>query len=53
MIEYHKISLKNIRKDVNIRIFPISIAYWLKFRIFKQNPENPEEIRMVGQSILF
>ena len=28
----------------------ILIAYWLGFGIFKQNQDNPDEIRMVGQS---
>ena len=53
MIKSHKISFENIRKDVKIRIFPILITYWSGFRIFKQNQENPEEIGMVGQSVLF
>ena len=33
-----------------IGIFPISIAYWSGFGIFKQNWDNPDEIGMVGQS---
>ena len=37
MIKYHKISFE--------------IAYWSRFRIFKENQENPEEIAMVGQSV--
>ena len=52
MIKSHKISFENIRKDVKIRIFPIPIAYWSRFRIFKQNQENPDKIRMVRQSII-
>ena len=30
--------------------FPIPIAYWSGFGIFKQNRDNPDEIGMVGQS---
>ena len=41
---------ENIKTDVKIRIFPIQIAYWSGFGIFKQNRENPNEIRIVGQS---
>ena len=37
--------------DVKIGIFPIPIVYWLGFRIFKKNWENPNEIRMVEQSV--
>ena len=51
--EYHQISFENIRKDVKIRIFAILITYCSGFRIFKQNQENPEEIGMVRQSVLF
>ena len=51
--EYHKNSFENIRKDVKISMFPIPITYWSGFRIFKQNQENPEEIGMGEQSILF
>ena len=35
---------------VKIGIFPILIAYWSGFEIFKQNRDNPDEIGMVGQS---
>ena len=35
---------------VKIRIFPISIAYWSRFRVFEQNRDNPDEIGIVGQS---
>ena len=35
---------------VKIGIFPILIAYWSGFWIFKQNRDNPDEIGMVGQS---
>ena len=35
---------------VEIGIFPISIAYWSGFQIFKQNQDNLDEIRMVGES---
>ena len=38
-----------LRTDVKNTIFPIPIAYWSGFRIFKQDRENPDEIRMVGQ----
>ena len=31
-------------------VFSYQIAYWSGFGIFKQNPDNPDEIRMVGQS---
>ena len=41
---------ENIKTDVKIGIFPILIAYWSGFGIFKQNRENPNEIRIVGQS---
>ena len=47
---YPKNSFDNIKTDVKITIFPIPIAYWSGFRIFKQDQENPDEIRMVGQS---
>ena len=36
--------------DTKIAIFPVVIAYWSGFGIFKQNRENPDEIGMVGQS---
>ena len=41
---------ENIKTDVKIGIFPILITYWSGFGIFKQNRENPNEIRIVGQS---
>ena len=41
---------ENMKTDVKIGIFPILIAYWSGFGIFKQNRENPNEIRIVGQS---
>ena len=41
-----------IKTDVKIGSFPIPIAYWSGFGIFKQNRENPNEIRMVGKSEL-
>ena len=47
---YPKNSFDNIKTDVKITIFPIPIAYWSGVRIFKQDRENPDEIRMVGQS---
>ena len=47
---YHKNSFDNMKIDVKIRIFPIPVAYWSGFGIFKQDRENPDEIRMVGQS---
>ena len=47
---YPKNSFDNIKTDLKITIFPIPIAYWSGFRIFKQDRENPDEIRMVGQS---
>ena len=34
---YHKIFHGSIRTDVKIGIFPIPIAYWSVFKIFKQN----------------
>ena len=40
---------ENDRIDVKIRTFPIPIAYWYGFGIFKQNQGNPKEIRMVRQ----
>ena len=39
-----------ITTDVTIRIFPVPIKYWSRFRIFKQNWEDPNKIGMVGQS---
>ena len=36
--------------DTKIAIFPVVIAYWSGFGIFKQNRENPDEIGMVEQS---
>ena len=41
---------KKITIRVEIGIFPIPITYWLGFKIFKQNQENPNEIGIVGQS---
>ena len=41
-----------INTDVKIGIFPIPIAYWSGFGIFKQNRENPDEIGMVGHAEL-
>ena len=32
-------------------IFPIPIAYWSGFGIFKQNQDNLDEIWMAGQSV--
>ena len=37
----NKNSFKNIRTDAKIKIFPIPVAYWSGFAIFKQNQENP------------
>ena len=34
------------------RDFPIPIACWSGFRTFKQNLDNPDEIWMVGHSVL-
>ena len=48
--KYHKNSFENNRTDVKIGIFPVPIAYWSGFGIFKQNRKNPDEIGMVGQS---
>ena len=42
----NKNSLKNIRTDAHIRIFPIPIAYWSGFGIFKQNQENPDKVTL-------
>ena len=42
----------SIRTSVKIRIFPIPIAYWSGFGIFKQKRENPDDIGMVWQSAL-
>ena len=39
---------ENITTRVEIGIFPIPVAYWLGFCIFKQNRDNPDEIGMVG-----
>ena len=41
-----RIHLKNIRTDAKIRIFPIPIAYWSGFAIFKQNQENPDKVTL-------
>ena len=35
---------------VEIGIFLIPIALWSRFGIFKQNRNNPNEIKIVGQS---
>ena len=37
LYRYHKIFHGSIRTDVKIRIFPILIACWSGFKIFKQN----------------
>ena len=37
-------SVGKIRTDVKIRIFPILIAYWSGFGIFKQNWENSTKL---------
>ena len=42
----NKNSLKNIRTDAKFRIFPIPVAYWSGFAIFKQNQENPDKVTM-------
>ena len=42
----NKNSFKNIRTDAKIRIFPIPVAYWSGFAIFKQNQENPDKVTM-------
>ena len=42
----NKNSFKNIRTDARIRIFPIPIAYWSGFGIFKQNQENPDKVTL-------
>ena len=36
--------------DAKIGIFPIPIVYWSGFGIFKQNRENPDTTKTVGQS---
>ena len=41
---------ENITTQVEIGIIPILMAYWLGFRICKQNRDNLNEIGMVGQS---
>ena len=52
LYKYHKNSFEKIKTNVKIGIFPIPIACWSEFRIFKQNWENADEIGMVGQSVL-
>ena len=42
----NKNSFKNIRTDAKIKIFPIPVAYWSGFAIFKQNQENPDKVTM-------
>ena len=42
---------ENITAWVEIGIFPILIAYWSGFRIFKQNWDNSDKIGMVGHSV--
>ena len=44
-----RIHLEN-KTDAKIGIFPIPIVYWLGFGIFKQNRENPDTTKTVGQS---
>ena len=44
-----RIHLEN-RTDAKIGIFPIPIVYWSGFGIFKQNRENPDTTKTVGQS---
>ena len=41
---------ENLKTDVKIGIFPIPMACWSGFGIFKRNRENPDEIGMVGLS---
>ena len=53
LYKYHKNSLESIKTDVKIGIFPIPIAYWSGFGMFKQNRENPDEIGMIGQSAIY
>ena len=43
---------ENITTRVEIWIFPIPIAYWSGFGIFKKNRDNSDEIGMVRQSVL-
>ena len=43
---------ESITARVEIWIFPIPIAYWSGFGIFKQNRDNSDEIGMVRQSVL-
>ena len=52
LYKYHKNSFENIKTDIKIRIFPIAIADWLGFGVYKQNRENSYEIKMVRQSAL-
>ena len=47
LCKYHKNSFENIKTDIKIRIFPITIADWLGFGVYKQNRENSYEIKMV------
>ena len=47
------IIVKNITTRVEIGIFRIPIAYWSGFGIFKQTRDNPDEIGMVGKSVIF
>ena len=43
LYKYRKSSFGNIKIGI---FFPTLITYWLGFRIFKQNWENPNEIGM-------
>ena len=50
LYKYNKNSFENIRTDIKIGDFLISVAYWRGFKISRQKRENPNEIGMVGQS---
>ena len=52
LCKYHKNKFEISKQDAKIRIFTIPIAYWSGFRILKQNQENLDEIRVVGQFVL-
>ena len=45
--------MRSIKTGVKIRIFPIPIAYWSGFGIFKQKRENPDDIGMHGWTVCF
>ena len=52
LVKYNIWKYRCIITDVKNGICPISIAYWLGFRTFKQNSENSDIIKLAWLDLL-